>query len=62
MFYYFIENVMSLPVASSLATAEIGCNLSKKYHSYSFDNIKDVNNVQIILVAMSHNMCQIPKR
>ncbi|XP_029348156.1 uncharacterized protein LOC115034826 [Acyrthosiphon pisum] len=54
---------MSLPpvaaVANSSHAGEIRCNLSKKFHSCSFDNIKDVNNVQMMLVAMSHNMCKI---
>lgn len=63
-FYFFVDNVMMrLPpvaaVANSSHGGEIRCNLSKKYHACSFDNIKDVNNVQMILVAMSHNMCKI---
>jgi len=67
MFYFFVDNVMSnstggrpvAAVANVSHAGEIRCNLSKKYHSCSFDNIKDINNIQMILVAISHNMCKI---
>jgi len=67
MFYFFVDNVMSnstggrsvADVANGSHTGEIRCNLSKKYHSCSFGNIKDINNIQMILVAISHNMCKI---
>jgi len=68
MFYFFVDNVMMCnstggrpvaAVANGSHAGEIRCNLSKKYHSCSFDNIKDINNIQMILVAIPHNMCKI---